>query len=125
MNKTTDSSTSDNHVFLRGRLADVPVLRELPSGDVLAVFRLTVARPVGQRVRVDSIECATTKVRAHKTLARACAGDELELSGSLHRRFWRTPAGPASRYAVDADTVRIMTAGRRGGASRVQRPASV
>lgn len=99
---------ADNQVFLHGRLAAEPVLRELPSGDVLAVFRLTVVRPTGDRARVDSIECAAVKPRLHKTLVRAKAGDMMEITGSLHRRFWRTPAGPASRYAVDVDTVRVV-----------------
>jgi single-strand DNA-binding protein len=130
MSKSGEPPASDNQVYLRGRLADDPVYRELPSGDVLAVFRMTVARPPGDRARVDSIECATVKVRAHKTLERANAGDDLEVVGSLHRRFWRTPAGPASRYAVDADTVRLIKAaravktGRRGGASPDRTPAS-
>jgi single-strand DNA-binding protein len=117
--------TSDNQVFLRGRLADDPVYRDLPSGDSLAVFRLTVNRPPGDRARVDSIECATVRSRVHKTLGRLAGGDEIEVTGSLHRRFWRTPTGPASRYAVDVQTVRVLTrAGRRAGASRDQTPAS-
>jgi single-strand DNA-binding protein len=124
MSKSDDIPTSDNHVFLRGRLADEPVYRDLPSGDVLAVFRVTVPRPPGERARVDSIECATVKSRVHKTLARAVAGDDVEVVGSLHRRFWRTPAGPASRYAVDAETVRLTRAGRRGGASPARTRAS-
>jgi single-strand DNA-binding protein len=124
MTKSDDASTPDNHVFLRGRLADVPIYRDLPSGDVLAVFRVTVPRPPGERARVDSIECATVKPRIHKTLARAAAGDDVEVVGSLHRRFWRTPAGPASRYAVDAESVRLSRAGRRGAASRGRTPAS-
>jgi single-strand DNA-binding protein len=117
--------TTDNVVFLRGRLAEEPVYRELPSGDCLAVFRLTVSRPPGERARVDSIECATVRARAQKTLGRITAGDELEVTGSLHRRFWRTPTGPASRYAVHVESVRLLTkAGRRGGASRARTPAS-
>jgi single-strand DNA-binding protein len=64
------------------------------------------------------------KARVHKTLARASAGDALEVVGSLHRRFWRTPAGPASRYAVDADNVRLTRAGRRGAASPDRTQAS-
>ena len=36
---------ADNQVFLRGRLAGAAQLRELPSGDVLISFRVTVARP--------------------------------------------------------------------------------
>lgn len=112
MTQSAQYSSSDNQIYLHGRLADQPVLRDLPSGDVLAVFRLTVARPKGERVRVDSIECATVKPRVHKTLSRAHAGDDLEVFGSLRRRFWRTPSGPASRYAVDAHTVRIKKPGR-------------
>jgi single-strand DNA-binding protein len=118
-------SSPDNQVFLRGRLAAVPTFRDLPSGDVLAVFRVTVARPPGDRARVDSIECATVKPRLHKTLARANVGDDVEVVGSLHRRFWRTPAGPASRYAVDVGSVRLTKAGRRGAASRDRMPVSV
>jgi single-strand DNA-binding protein len=123
MTKSEEVPTSDNRVFLRGRLAEEPLYRDLPSGDVLAVFRVTVPRPPGDRARVDSIECATVKPRIHKTLARAAAGDDLEVVGSLHRRFWRTPAGPASRYAVDAEAVRLTRAGRRGAASPGRTPA--
>jgi single-strand DNA-binding protein len=114
----------DNWVFLRGRLADEPVARELPSGDVLTVFRLTVARPEGERGRVDSLECSTVKARARRSLERAQPGDQLEITGSLRRRFWRTATGPASRYAVDADTVKLLRAGRQGGATRARTPAS-
>ena len=116
---------SDNQVFLRGRLADHPVIRELPSGDVLAVFRITVARPATeQRARVDSLECASVLPRVHKVLARAEPGQQIEVSGSLRRRFWRTPTGPASRYAVDVTVVKINRAGRAAGASPAPKRAS-
>jgi single-strand DNA-binding protein len=111
-------------VFLRGRLADAPVFRDLPSDDVLAVFRVTVARPPGARARVDSIECTAVKARVHRTLARASAGDDLEVTGALHRRFWRGPTGVASRYAVEVETVRLTKPGRRAGASPGRKPAS-
>jgi single-strand DNA-binding protein len=125
MTKSVDDDTADNRVFLRGRLAEEPAYRDLPSGDVLAVFRLTVKRPSGDRGRVDSIECATIRPRVHRTLNRLAAGDEIEATGSLHRRFWRTPAGPASRYAVDVESVRVLSrAGRTAAASRGRTPAS-
>jgi single-strand DNA-binding protein len=114
----------DNWVFLRGRLAEEPVARELPSGDVLTVFRLTVSRPSNERGRVDSLECSTVKARARRSLERADAGDQLEVTGSLRRRFWRTPAGAASRYAVDVETVKVLRAGRQAGAARARTPAS-
>lgn len=116
--------TSDNCVYLRGRLAAAVEVRDLPSGDALAVFRITVARPSADRARVDSIECASVRTKVHRALSRAEPGDELEVSGALHRRFWRTPAGPASRYAVDVETIRVNRAGRRGGASRARTRAS-
>jgi single-strand DNA-binding protein len=122
---TRSDTSSDNAVFLRGRLAAEPTWRELPSGDLLAVFRLTVNRPAGERTRVDSIECASTTARVHKSLGRAAPGAELEVTGSLRRRFFRTPNGAASRYAVDVDAVKVLTKpGRRGGAARARTPAS-
>lgn len=116
MTSTETESQSINEVRLRGRLADEPIERELPSGDVLMTFRLTVARPPGDRARVDSIECVTTRARVRRSLGRAHAGDDVELTGSLHRRFWRTPSGPASRYAVDVATAKLTRAGRTGAA---------
>lgn len=103
------SGTSDNQVFLRGRLAVEPTLRELPSGDELCSFRLTVARPPGGRVRVDSLDCSTTKPRVRKTLERTLPGDIVEVTGRLHRRFWRSPTGLASRYEVDVESIRLTT----------------
>ena len=121
----SDSDECDNQVFLRGRLAGGVAYRELPSGDVLAVFRLTVKRPAGDRVPVDSVECASVRARVRRTLERLAAGDELEVTGSLHRRFWRTPTGVASRYAVDVEKLRVLSrAGRRAAASRDRTPAS-
>jgi single-strand DNA-binding protein len=106
---------ADNQVFLRGRLAAVPVVRQLPSGDELCSFRLTIARPPGARVSVDTIACSTTRARVRRSLERAEPGDQFEITGSLHRRFWRSPSGPASRYEVDVVTARL-TARPRSGA---------
>jgi single-strand DNA-binding protein len=106
----TDSMTygSDvNRVYLRGKLAAEAVPRTLPSGDELCVFRLTVDRPEGERVRVDSLDCATVKARVRQTVSRARPGDELEVSGSLRRRFWRGAGGLASRYEVAVVAARV------------------
>jgi single-strand DNA-binding protein len=124
MTTSAPSPSSDNYVFLRGRLAAAVEYRDLPSGDTLAVFRVTVARPSADRARVDSIECASVRAKVRRSLARAEPGDEVEVSGALHRRFWRTPSGPASRYAVDVATVRVNRSGRRAGASRGRMRAS-
>ncbi|HEY8301242.1 MAG TPA: single-stranded DNA-binding protein [Jatrophihabitans sp.] len=100
---------ADNTVFLRGRLAAEPMARTLPSGDELCSFRLTVTRPLdaGTRTRVDSIDCATTAARARRCLDRAAPGDVLEVTGALHRRFWRSSGGLGSRYEVQVTTARV------------------
>jgi single-strand DNA-binding protein len=118
---TTDSS--NNQVFLRGVLGADVVHRELPSGDPLASFRLTVPRPAGSRVRVDSIDCAASSARVRRTLTRAVPGDEVEVTGSLRRRFWRGPAGLASRYEVEVVSARLI-ARRRNDAAPSRKPAS-
>ncbi len=100
-----------NQVFLRGTFAGEAVERTLPSGDALVSFRITVARPSGGRVRVDSIDCASARASVRRSAGRYQAGDEVELTGSLHRRFWRTPSGaPSSRYQVDVDSMRRVRA---------------
>jgi single-strand DNA-binding protein len=40
-------------------------------------------------------------------------GQVVEVTGSLHRRFWRSPAGLASRYEVDVASLKIIRPGRR------------
>lgn len=118
------AEAADNSVFLRGRLADEPLEKQLPSGDLLTVFRLIVARPPTERVRVDTIECVTARSRPRRLLAKARPGDVVEVEGSLRRRFWRAPNGPASRYSVDVTLVRVLTNRRRAGASRGRTQAS-
>jgi single-strand DNA-binding protein len=119
MTAIDDHRVTDNEVYLRGRLAAEPTVRALPSGDELLAFRLTVARADADRseskARVDSIDCATLQPRVRRCLERAVPGDELEVSGSLHRRFWRTAAGLGSRYEVQVSSAR-MAKRRRSGA---------
>jgi single-strand DNA-binding protein len=107
MDKNDATPSDDNHVFLRGRLAAPAVVRQLPSGDELCSFRLTIPRPVGSRAKVDSIDCCTTKLRVRKSVERGAPGDQFEVTGSLHRRFWRSPTGPASRFEVEVTSARI------------------
>jgi single-strand DNA-binding protein len=104
---THDDVANDNTVCLRGTLAAKAEPRQLPSGDEMVSFRLTVARPPGDRTRVDSIDCATTSAKVRRCLERADPGDRLDVGGSLHRRFWRSPAGVASRYEVMVTSARV------------------
>lgn len=121
---TTIDSDDVNEVRLRGRLAAPAQFREMPSGDTLAIFRVTVNRPANDRAKVDSLDCVNAAGRVRQALQRAEQGDTVELSGSLRRRFWRSPAGPASRYAVEVATLRAIKPGRRGVGSPARKPAS-
>jgi single-strand DNA-binding protein len=123
MTNATDPAEDENQVVLRGRLAAEPVLRTLPSGDELCTFRITVRRPPDSRAAVDSIDCVTARARVRRTVFAAVPGTTIAVTGRLHRRFWRTPAGPASRYEVEVATIRV-TARRRSGASSGRTPAS-
>jgi single-strand DNA-binding protein len=105
---TDESPSSDNEVFLRGRLADGAEVRTLPSGDELCVFRMTVPRPPGERARVDSIDCSTSGARVRRTVLAAEPGQVVEIRGSLRRRFWRGGAGLASRYEVQVASAKVI-----------------
>ena len=88
-----------NDVQLTGRVSGDPTERELPSGDALVTLRLVVARREGRPV--DTIECACWSAAARRAAARFGDGDRARVEGSLRRRFFRTPGGPASRYEVE------------------------
>lgn len=88
-----------NLVELTGRVSGDPQMRELPSGDELVTLRLVVARDGGGPV--DTIDCACWSAVARRAAGRFADGDRVRVEGSLRRRFFRTPGGPASRYEVE------------------------
>lgn len=97
-----------NELRLVGRVSGAVVERELPSGDVVVTFRLVVARPPGgpSKVAVDTLDIACWRPRARSTALRLGDGERVEVGGALRRRFFRTGSGPASRYEVEALSVR-------------------
>ncbi|MGB8650480.1 MAG: single-stranded DNA-binding protein [Mycobacteriales bacterium] len=103
-----------NEVVLVGRLAGEPQARELPSGDLLATWRLVVDRPPPRRkppagVRsptVDTLDCVAWTSSVRRAAAGWQPGDLVAVEGSLRRRFWRTPVGASSRYEVEVTTAK-------------------
>lgn len=107
-----DPPSGVNEVRLSGRLAAEAAERDLPSGDAVVQLRLVVRRPpgragvTGSAAVVDTIDLACwTPVLRRRALALR-VGDIVEIEGSLRRRFWRGPAGPASRYEVEVASLR-------------------
>jgi single-strand DNA-binding protein len=104
-------------VRLVGRLAAEAQERELPSGDDLVVFRLVVARVAGTAKPstpgpgVDTFGCVAWRRDIQRTVTAWSAGDVVEVSGSLRRRFWRGPTGPASQCEVEVRRARRLQRG--------------
>lgn len=108
-----------NEVRLIGRISGTATERVLPSGDVVTQVRLVVARDAamirrGARsgsahpVTVDTIDVACWRKPLQRKLARLPQDSIIEVVGSLTRRFWRSPMGPASRYEVEATKISLV-----------------
>lgn len=97
--RTAGELESVNSVELSGRVSGEPEARVLPSGDDLVTLRLVVARPAGGPV--DTIDLACWSTAARRSAERLTDGDLVHVTGALRRRFFRTPAGVASRYEVE------------------------
>jgi single-strand DNA-binding protein len=95
-----------NDLLLRGRVSAVATTKELPSGDKVVEFRLIVTRE--SREGVDTLDIAAWSAKARKTALSLTPDEWVEISGAIHRRFWQSPAGLASRWQVEAiDILRL------------------
>ena len=105
---TPESGAGVNEVIVGGRVSGAPEQRELPSGDTVVQLRLVVPRPVPRPgagrggATVDTIDVACWTKALQRKAVRLKPGDLVTVRGALRRRFWRSPAGPASRYEVEA-----------------------
>lgn len=92
-----------NDVLLRGRVSQAATTKELPSGDKVVEFRLIVTRDV--REGVDTLDIAAWSAKVRKVALSLCEDEWVEISGSVHRRFWQAPSGVASRWQIEADEI--------------------
>lgn len=106
-----------NEVGVAGRLTAEPRLRELPSGDHLATWRICVTRDPSTRFRgrgADSITCVSFDHELHEDLRGWRLGDVVGVRGALRRRTWRGVNGRRSVCEVEATSVRFVRARRKG-----------
>ena len=89
-----------NDLLLRGRVSAEATTKELPSGDKVVEFRLIVSRL--ERGGVDTLDIAAWSSKMRRSALTLKEGDWIEISGSIHRRFWSGPTGVASRWQVEA-----------------------
>lgn len=113
-----DDVVAANDVRLVGRLTAEPMVVELPSGDALVTFRISVQRgaaqgsasPGGRTAgqRVDSVPCTAWTPRLRRSIVAWRPGDLVEVSGSVRCRFYQAGGATRSRVEVEATSARIM-----------------
>jgi single-strand DNA-binding protein len=89
---------------------------ELPSGDELVTFRISVPRsvPSGANAagvttqRVDSVPCSAWSPRLRRSILTWRAGDLVEVSGAVRCRFYQAGGATRSRVEVEASAARII-----------------
>ena len=89
-----------NDLLLRGRVSAIAVEKELPSGDKLVEFRLIVSRE--RRDGVDTLDIGAWSAKSRRIAMTLKPDEWIEVSGAIHRRFWRGVGGLASRWQVEA-----------------------
>ena len=95
-----------NDLLLRGRVSAAATTKELPSGDKVVEFRLIVTRE--NREGVDTLDIAAWSAKSRKTALSLAPDEWVAISGAVHRRFWQSPGGLASRWQVEAiDILRL------------------
>lgn len=95
-----DNDYSLNDLLLRGRVSAAAVEKELPSGDKVVEFRLIVSRE--KKSGVDTLDIASWSAKSRRFALTLKADEWIEVSGAIHRRFWKSPGGVASRWQVEA-----------------------
>lgn len=105
-----------NDVRLVGRLTGPPAVVELPSGDALVTFRISVPRGSASGAsssgvttqRVDSVPCTAWSPRLRRSILTWRPGDVVEVSGAVRCRFYQAGGATRSRVEVEASSARIM-----------------
>jgi single-strand DNA-binding protein len=92
-----------NVVILAGRLSEIPEVKDMPSGDKVTRFRLSVPDP-GKRVL--PLPVSAWDRMARKGCERLQKGDEVLVRGHLVRRFFRDGGGGRSVTEVVATEVK-------------------
>ncbi|ASU84606.1 single-stranded DNA-binding protein [Nocardiopsis gilva YIM 90087] len=97
--------------MLAGRVTAEPYVRELPSGDHLVTWRISVARPPANRrpnQPADPITCVSFRPDIEEATRGWRIGDVVQVSGALRRRFWRSSKGSTSVIEVEAASVALL-----------------
>ncbi len=92
-----------NSVLLRGRVSSLAIEKTMPSQDRVVEFRLVVNRDT--RTGVDVLDIGAWNSKARRIALKLKVDDCIEIKGSIHRRFWQSPQGLASRWQIEASEI--------------------
>ena len=97
-----------NEVFLEGRVSNLPIEKQLPSGDSVVEFRIVIDRRTarGKKREVDTLDIAVWLSAPRKKALSLRIDDWVVVEGAVRRRFWKAPSGLASRWQVEASQLR-------------------
>jgi single-strand DNA-binding protein len=107
-----------NEVTMLGRLTAAPVQRELPSGDVICTFRVSVPRrgrtPLTARSKqaADWVDCVAGAARTRRTVLGWSVGDTVRVEGALRRRFYRAAGSTTTRLELEVVSARRLERSR-------------
>jgi len=94
---------SNNSVQLCGKVSGAPAEKELPSGDKVVEFRIVIGR--ASRDGVDTLDIAAWSSKTRRSAMTLKPGQWVEIEGQIHRRFWQSPNGLASRWQVESEII--------------------
>lgn len=113
-----------NIVLVRGVLSRPPEARDLPSGDSLVAYEVTVpAEPAGQTRSKRAESVPVVWFGPPHGAQDFDAGAEVLVSGRVRRRFFRAGGTTQSRTEVVAD--KVVDAGDRRRSRAMLRSAAV
>ena len=105
---TETATTHHNEVALVGRVTTPAADRELPSGDMISTWRISIDRDPGPGN--DVVTCTAWTTRLRRSAAAWQKGDVVEIVGALRSRFWRSGAGLGSATEVEVHTAKRLAA---------------
>jgi single-strand DNA-binding protein len=106
-----ESVGSLNQLSLRARVSAPSTLKELASGDKEIGFGLAISHV--DRDGLDTLDIATWSAKSRKRALALKADQWIEINGAIHRRFWQSPTGVASRWQVEALEIFDFSSGLR------------
>lgn len=98
-----DLDNSLNSVLIRGRVSSLGIEKIMPSQDRVVEFRIVINRET--RSGVDVLDIGAWNSKARRKALTLKVDEWVEIQGSIHRRFWQSAHGLASRWQIEASEI--------------------